>query len=95
MELYCIFPTKYSEVLDMSMVNMEQKMLRIFFENGIRKVGTSSLKRIKESFSRAFMQPRRVSIYIRENNSRYLHIIYSCFNTLILITPNYISLKQP
>ena len=50
----------------MSMVNMEQKMLRIFFENGIRKVGTSSLKRIKESFSRAFMQPRREYIHSRK-----------------------------
>ena len=64
MGLCCIFAKKYSDVPDMSMVNLEKKKLRIFFENGIRKVRASSLKDIKESFSRAFMQPRRVSVYI-------------------------------
>ena len=64
MGLSCIFAKKYSDVPDMSMVNLEKKILRIFFENGIRKVRASSLKDIKESFSRAFMQPRRVSVYI-------------------------------
>ena len=64
MGLCCIFAKKYSDVPDMSMVNLEKKILRIFFENGIRKVRASSLKDIKESFSRAFMQPRRVSAYI-------------------------------
>ena len=64
MGLCCIFAKKYSDVPDMSMVNLEKKILRIFFENGIRKVRASSLKDIKESFSRAFMQPRRVSVYI-------------------------------
>ena len=64
MGLCCIFAKKYSDVPDMSMVNLEKKILRIFFENGIRKVRASSLKDIKESFSRAFMQPIRVSVYI-------------------------------
>ena len=64
MGLCCIFAKKYSDVPDMSMVNLEKKILRIFFENGIWKVRASSLKDIKESFSRAFMQPRRVSVYI-------------------------------
>ena len=64
MGLCCIFAKKYSDVPDMSMVNLEKKILRIFFENGIRKMRASSLKDIKESFSRAFMQPRRVSVYI-------------------------------
>ena len=64
MGLCCIFAKKYSDVPDMSMVNLEKKILRIFFENGLRKVRASSLKDIKESFSRAFMQPRRVSVYI-------------------------------
>ena len=64
MGLCCIFAKKYSDVPDMSMVNLEKKILRIFFENGIRKVRASSLKDIKESFSRGFMQPRRVSVYI-------------------------------
>ena len=64
MGLCCIFAKKYSDVPDMSMVNLEKKILRIFFENGIQKVRASSLKDIKESFSRAFMQPRRVSVYI-------------------------------
>lgn len=64
MGLCCIFAKKYSDVPDMSMVNLEKKILRIFFENGIGKVRASSLKDIKESFSRAFMQPRRVSVYI-------------------------------
>ena len=64
MGLCCISAKKYSDVPDMSMVNLEKKILRIFFENGIRKVRASSLKDIKESFSRAFMQPRCVSVYI-------------------------------
>ena len=64
MGLCCIFAKKYSDVPGMSMVNLEKKILRIFFENGIRKMRASSLKDIKESFSRAFMQPRRVSVYI-------------------------------
>ena len=65
-----------------------KKMWKIFFENGIWKVSISSLKRIKESFSRAFMQPRRLSIHIWENNGGYIYIIYS------FITPNYMSFKQ-
>ena len=42
-----------------------------------------------QSFSRAFMQPRRVSIHIWENNGRCLYIIYYSFNTLILIQTTY------
>ena len=61
-----------------------KKISRIFFENGIQ-----SVKCIKESFSRAFMQPRRVSIHIWENNGRCLYIIYYSFNTLILIQTTY------
>ena len=33
-------------------------------------VSKYSLERIRESFSRAFMQPRRASIHIRENSGR-------------------------
>ena len=74
----------------MSMVKLEKNVENILREWHTERV-SNSLKHIKES-SRVY-ETKACDIHFRENSSRYLYIISSCF-TLIPLTQNYISIKQ-